>query len=500
LSIEYFSNEEEKRKFLERAEINTDSIIKVGSTSYDIKDKWFKLVNDKFGIKNMDISTDEDINDVNLNMLKSGIFGYINEINAHEIKNAIYHRNILYDEHFLNSASFPSSIYNFAKLYNVPIRMAEPARMDVVLTIRKTDLINMPSRKVISSDMINKDKALRTYEITLDRDQEFNVEDFKFLLPYDIKIRVVENLVTKNGNDYISESITAIYDMNDKLFPFSEVLNRNIKVSSDRINGIEYYHFRISLFQLEREEHSFDISSDDMMDTMFFDVDFEGELAGFNVYYEYMGEVTPLKMYFNNYNSPKEKEKFCYYNFANENNITISFSNLNNSFRPKSNSRITVEVLTTEGEDGNFNYNREVNLKLENDNAFKNTPITLLPASSSSNGKNKPKAVEEKQRIINKLLTRNAIILDTDIDNYFKEVNEDYNVNDSKVSFVKKRNDILDRTYGAFLLLKDGEGKVLPTNTAPRVKFDKRYFSGITQYGNPIDGYSIHENSIYIYD
>src|SRR5699024_3888492 len=132
---------------------------------------------------------------------------------------------------------FPSSIYNFAKLYNVPIRMAEPARMDVVLTIRKTDLINMPSRKVISSDMINKDKALRTYEITLDRDQEINVEYFKFLLPYDIKIRVVENLVTKNGNDYISESITAIYDMNDKLFPFSEVLNRNIKVSSDRING-----------------------------------------------------------------------------------------------------------------------------------------------------------------------------------------------------------------------------------------------------------------------
>src|SRR5699024_5775976 len=95
---------------------------------------------------------------------------------------------------------------------------------------------------------------------------------------------------------------------------------------------------------------------------------------------------------------------------------------------------------------------------------------------------------------------RNAIILDTDIDNYFKEVNEDYNVNDSKVSFVKKRNDILDRTYGAFLLLKDGEGKVLPTNTAPRVKFDKRYFSGITQYGNPVDGYSIPENSIFIYD
>src|SRR5699024_1464256 len=74
------------------------------------------------------------------------------------------------------------------------------------------------------------------------------------------------------------------------------------------------------------------------------------------------------------------------------------------------------------------------------------------------------------------------------------------NINDSSIRFIKRRNDVLDRTYAAFLLLRDNEGNVLPTNTADRVKFNKSYFDGITEYGNETDGYVIPENSIFIYN
>src|SRR5699024_6869389 len=245
--LNYFSSEEERESFLQQAKIDTDSVIKIGSTSYDIKDKWLVMASGFFNIDTGNISTNTDLNDDRLSLLKAGLFGYINEINAHEIKNAIYHRNVLYDETFLNSASFPSSIYNFAKLYNVPIQMARPSSMNIVLTIRKSDLLEMPSREVISSDFGN-EKSLKTYEVVLDKNQEFDIEEFKFLLPYDVVIKIKENLVMKDDRQIITSSVSANYDIDSNLFPFSSLNDSAIKVIKDTVNGIEYYHFNLEIF------------------------------------------------------------------------------------------------------------------------------------------------------------------------------------------------------------------------------------------------------------
>src|SRR5699024_17321 len=298
----------------------------------------------------------------------------------------------------------------------------------------------------------------------------------------------------------ITSSVSANYDIDSNLFPFSSLNDSAIKVMKDTVNGIEYYHFNLEIFQIERTPYTYVITNNDSMNNLFFDVEYDGQLAAFNVYYEYMGKEETLEMYFNNTFTPDTDSKFCYYSFGDENKIMISFSNLNNSFRPLPNSRITVEVLTTEGEEGNFPYNQEVQLKLSSDNAFAGVPITIVPMTSSSNGVNQPEVVAEKQRIINKSLTRDSIIMDSDLDNYFTEVNNNYNINESSIRFIKRRNDVLDRTYAAFLLLRDNNGNVLPTNTADRVRFSKSYFDGITDYGNETDGYVIPENSIFIYD
>ena len=89
-------------------DLSARSLIRINSTSYNVYDNWFDFVRKYFGI--------DDMKSPVINTLKASFFGYFNEIASSEIKNAVWHRNFLYDEHFLNTAVLPESIYNFAKI------------------------------------------------------------------------------------------------------------------------------------------------------------------------------------------------------------------------------------------------------------------------------------------------------------------------------------------------------------------------------------------------
>ncbi|QQO92559.1 hypothetical protein CPT_Machias_182 [Staphylococcus phage Machias] len=498
---QYFSNEQEKLDFLNNAKIDTDSVIKIGSTSYDVKEKWFNMASKFFEIDTENTPIDDNENEELISLLKAGLFGYINEINSHEVKNAIYHRNVLYDELFLNTASIPMSIYNFAKLYNVPIQMATPANFKVDLVVRKEDILKLPTKEIISTKTIDKEKSLKTYEATISKKQDFTIGNFKYSLPYDVSIILKQYPVTKDGKELIDYKISANYNIDNNLFKFSSILDNNVKVTKNISNGIDYLFFSLDLYQIDRVEKEFNITSNDIAENIYLDSSYEGQLAGFNVFYEYMGERIPMETYFNNTFTPDTDNPFCYYNFKEENKLEISFSNIANSFRPKANSRVIIETLTTRGEQGNFNYNDTLNVSLESGvSTFEKIPVTVLPKGNSVNGRNKPTVNSEKRRIINKAITRDNIITDFDIKNYFNEVNDSNNINNSFINFVKKRNDLYTRMYNAFLLLRDSDNKVMPTNTAPYLDFPKDYFIGNTSLGNEEDGYVIPENSLFKYD
>lgn len=501
MSLEqFFSNEEEKKKFLEQSKLNTDGVIKIGSTTYDIKDVWFKMASKFFEIDTENTPIDSDENNDLINLLKAGLFGYINEVNSHEIKNATYHRNLLYDEFFLNTASIPESIYNFAKLYNVPIGMANPSNFKVDLVVRKEDLLKMPTREIISSKDVDKTKSLKTYEIRLDRYQEFHVGDFNFNLPYDVSIILKQYPITRDGVDAIDYKVTASYDVDNNLFKFSSFLDNKINISKNIIDGIDYYYITLDLYQVERTSKEFNITTNDIAENIYLSADFQDQLAGFNVYYDYMGERVPMETYFNNTYTPDTDNPFCYYSFKDEDKIEISFSNIANNFRPAANSKVIVELITTKGNQGNFSYQSAIKVTYDSANTFEKVPMTILPKGNSVDGKNKPSVNSEKQKIINQALTRDNIITDFDLQNYFNLVNDSNNINDSFLEFVKKRDDLFKRTYNAFLLLRDSDKRVIPTNTAPSVKFPKEYFIGNTTLGNEEDGYVIPENSLFKYD
>lgn len=467
----------------------------VNQTTYDIQENWLKLAAKYFNI-NLDIlkTNDTDIENSNISLLKAGLFGYVNEIIANEVKNSVAHRNVLYDEFFINTASFPESIYKFAKTYNVPISLATPAHMLVTLAVRKNDLVNSPIREEVVEDQYIDLNTMKTYKVTIDRHYTFSIDKFEFSLPYDVIITMKQ---TKNG-DY---TITAQYAIDGDLFQFTDTLTSQIKVYQDITDGEPYVYLALDIYQMASISSPFTILTNSVSENLFYTTQFTNQLAGFNVFYTYNGKREVLKTYFNNTFTPMDpNEKFCYFNYLDDDKLQISFSSMAGSFRPEYNSQIEVEVLTTSGEEGNFQYDGEIKFNFSSSTSnFSTMLMKVVPITSSSGGYNKLDAIDEKQKIINQITTRDSIIMDSDLNNFFNELNVSNTYNNSKLEFMRRRDDILNRVYSAFLLLRDDTGKVLPTTTAPSLKIPLNYFSSHNS-GNSIDGYILPEHSVFKYN
>ena len=97
----------------------------------------------------------------------------------------------------------------------------------------------------------------------------------------------------------------------------------------------------------------------------------------------------------------------------------------------------------------------------------------------SVGGKDKISNNDLKQNIIRELASRDVIVTEEDLNNYFQLLGGFFeSINDGQVRFVKKRDDLIRRTFNAYVLLRDGFGidgelnpssnyrsELVPTNT-----------------------------------
>lgn len=476
---------------------NYNTNITVNQTTYSVMDEWLKIMSKYF---NLDLDRirkhGETLNDSEISLLKAGLFGYINETMSAEVKNAVAHRNTLYEEYFINSASFPESIYKFAKAYNVDISTAKPAHMIATMAIRKTDIINSPLKKEVVEDQYIKNSTLKTYRIRLDRHNEFNVGKFKFMVPYDIIITIKQI----SPKEY---AITANYDYNDNLYRLSDYTNKEIKVYQDIVNGENYVYLSLDLYQVRSNTNVFNIANTDDIDGMFYTIDHQDQIAGFNVKYTVRDKTYYIKPYFNNTFTPENREeKFCYYTFVDDNKLQISFSNMIGTFKPELGSTLEIEVLSTKGEEGNFNFIDRIEYSINNTDVtnFYVMLTDVRAETSSAGGRNKLTLSEEKSKIINKMTTRDNLIMNKDLEHYFQNVNTQSTYNGSQITFMKKRDDMLLRIYNAFLLMRDNEGNLLPTTTAPRVDFPVQWFTDNNTSNLGEGYYVIPEHTIFRYN
>lgn len=365
-----------------------------------------------------------------------GIYGYLNEVNANSLQNAILVASEYGNEAIPIRSKFERTILTNAITYDIKDINAIPAKMAVMIGFTKSNL----------------DEYLDTNkEFVLDRYTELNIEGYPFHLDYDVVIR--RHKLLNNNIVY-----TAMYDMSFQN-TLSDITNPYLRSPIvTNIQGDDYLFIVCNIRQTTLSVQTNKVITNNILESKTFDIDFEDQLAKFNIFVEENGVKTELIPVYEGLPYDKD-EYFCYYTYIDENTIRIKFDR--NSYQPALNCEITAEVYTTLGSAGNFTYNELIMLPLSSDRFdYKNTKAILKSMTSSVDGTDR-KTTKELQRIIpKKMLSRGGIINTKDLQNYFDMID----VNNRLVVY-KKRDNQIERLYYAYLLAKDNNSNIVPTNT-----------------------------------
>jgi hypothetical protein len=403
----------------------------ISSSPYEIQDKMRELQKVYYGLEEEDT-------------LKAGFLGYSNEVMSLIARNGVFHRDSLYDEYFLNTASLPKSIYNKAKTYDTEVANAKPATIKAYISIRKKDLINFstPVGGGVKEFIFGSDY--------------FHLNKFKYMLQFPLKV----TLKPTSDGDY---SVTSQYDIANKFAEFESIQTPYVKTWMELINREKVVFFVVDIWQVERSTMNFSVYSEDVSENLIFDAKFVDQLAHFKVYYRYKGERYELPAYFDTDRQPSD-ERYCYYSFPDDETVQVLFSTLPNSFRPQFNSEIEVEMFTTKGTECNFTFKGDILFRFS-DSERKEIPIGVVSMTDSAGGQNRPTLIQLKNNIIEQVLVRDNLITEPDLNTFFNKIVNSSSVNGSKISFIKKNDDVLRRLFSSYLLMRDGSGYVIPTNT-----------------------------------
>jgi hypothetical protein len=434
--------------------INDNEI--VSSSKYDIYSKLMLIASKYFDVQNEDF-------------LKTGLFGYVTESMASIARDSSIHKTMLYNESFLNTAVMPKSVYNWAKMFGVSITAATPSYAEIQVTIPIESLIFATASTIPNASKYGTEVTTtfgQKQMMILDRENQFIAGEFKFTLERSI-------LIFREGLDGI---ITVKYCQTESPTTLlHEISNFYIKTYTTTDN---YISFVVRAYQYDLVNIEKQISSSSFLDTKIHLFNFNDQFVGAKLNYEKNGRTTPLELRFSNISSPTASKNFAYYNLVDTNSLQISFSSASGDFIPTANSTLKLQLYTTKGAEGNITFTGDVIFRLQEE-SLKNIPILCNFFNDISiGGVDAPNISRIKSTIINEISTRDVIVTETDLNNYFLILTSLLEtVNDGKITFIKKRDDILRRVFSAYILMRDGldidgqtaessyVSKVIPTNT-----------------------------------
>ena len=105
----------------------------ISSSKYDIYSKFLDLI-----FSGEYVTNQKNFN--NTDFLKAGLFGYVTEALAMITRDSSFHKMMIYNEYFLNTAIMPKSIYNWAKMFNINCIDAIPSSRYAIFTINVKDI------------------------------------------------------------------------------------------------------------------------------------------------------------------------------------------------------------------------------------------------------------------------------------------------------------------------------------------------------------------------
>lgn len=412
--------------------------------------------------------------------LKTGLFGYMNEIFAHGLKQNIYHTNVIYNEYFFNSASFPATIYNKAVDYDLVFSNSKPSKATIQMALKISELNTYKDNSGVYTIKRNKTKFL--------------LGEFSFLLPYDVSI-----IIDYDNNIINIPKVLVEYDINNcpRINENIELLYKNnykIRSNVAEFENEYYLYMVLDIHQLTVEENIQNINVNRLEDQIYFDINYTDQLVDFYTEYYYPANTTdPLQIdvldkFISDYNIGTST-KYCFFNYLDENSYRIYFTKT--GFSPKNNSKLVTYTFSSKGVLGNFRYSGSIGVELENNLTY---VVSIYNNESyPSGGIDRSSLLDMKKELFKSIKKVNTLNTDNDLEEYFNYLCEStFNAN-SVMKFIKIQDDILKREYGVYLALFDDNNIPFSSNSV-NITFDN-----INSFTTDIDN-TIGLNTIIVYD
>lgn len=420
----------------------------------DIKNYWLENIAPKF----------LDLN--NINNYNVGIFGYLNEVMANTTEDAFHATAIARREFYPVSAQFISSFYAMATLQSIDIPLCTPATCKCALII--------PQKEIIDNSTF-KDGL---YECTIDNCLKIFARDLQFMLDYPIKIISKKTSKWTHTVHYDISVSNSLNKTNDARYISNKILKED---------GTNYVALFIDCIrQLEMEEISNIVIKDSIMDTITMDIDFDGNLANFEIFYKESANSEEIQLQKVMINAKTPSSPYVQYELINQNKIRLTFA-YNSIFNPKYNSEVIARVYTSSGADGNFNsFSEDLVCSSDSEKYPYNASMTILGKvnGSATGGANQLLTEEFRNQILKAYSTNNTITTSSDLQIHFDDIAGD--IDNIKVLFKKKRDDALIRLFGAYCVIKDTGKNVIPTNTLDIECLKSDFVDEVTQGTNRI--------------
>ena len=390
--------------------------------------------------KNMMEETDEET-------LSLGTYGWFNSAISQMIVSNIKVAADNSNEVFATRAKYDKNVIYHAINSEITDINAVPASIPVLFCILEDSLTNLFEEQ--------------GEIVTISDECKFMIGEYEYHFDYPVLItkQVLENNNTVYTAKYDITYNNPLSDIDNPFLPSPFIL---------KLNGNRYIFIACELRQVERNVYTKVMQSNNSIENKMYLFDFENQLASFSIFAkEEDGTVIKINSYFENTAIPSNETYYCWYTYIDENTVRVKFEP--NSYMPSINTKISTVVLTTQGSKCNFEYTSDCIISMEDtDNYNYNAAqIIISPQGKSEGGKDKRSTADIKAVLPKQALSRGNIINETDIYNYFNRMNS----STIRVTPKKKVDNQIMRCYYLYLLLKDKNNIVVPTNTID-INFD----------------------------
>lgn len=362
---------------------------------------------------------------------RTSIYGYITEAMANSIEDTVTLEQRRAADYCPELSNSEIHVKQTAKIRGVGVNYATPGRAFAIIGILKSDIIERGTR---NGNQVT---------FTLDRRSTIMHNGINFSLADDIIIRAVRRAggyvyaANYSGEFSTTENYIQMFEQVDELG--QELVSMIVQV----------YQFNYNIQEkVVTDEIEF------LYDGIEFD--YENLLAGFDIYYKQTTNDQYKKLTKDHYLTT-EATNGIYYNDDDSNIIYV----LNNpGLNIFANATIKIEIRETLGTDGMVAIGDErTTFSLYRDGSYNysgvNVYINLLSDTTGAN--NGDTLADIKARLIDAKVRRDNITTEHDIVSYIND-------QDANVQIIKKRNDIEDRRYYVYTLLRQND-EIVPATT-----------------------------------